>query len=67
MACAAQHAAFFGHQRKHVSRPNKIGRLARRIDDGQNRGRALLRRDSGSVAAIRAVIGGLFIGRKPMS
>ena len=50
---AAQHAAFLGHQRKHVAGPKEVVRLALRVDQRQDRGRPL---GGGDARADRAMI-----------
>ena len=43
VAGAAEHAAFFGHQRKQMPRPNEVVRLARRVADRLDRARPFRR------------------------
>ncbi len=47
VARAAQHASFFGHQRKQMPRPQEIARLAGRVVDFQNGPGSLLGGDAG--------------------
>ena len=42
-----QHAAFFGHERKQMSRPREVGRLARRVANRLDRASPLGGRDAG--------------------